>query len=96
MAYRYSPYIPDIDQWVRAFRERRENSNAGGGNPKYISIGTPKQLGESMSSVKLITPTESVVEQAKAELKRDEGPAELKSRGKKLLPKPGKSLSKGL
>ena len=61
----YSVYIPNIDAWKQHFKHPPK------GNKKFYTISTTKQQhGEDMEPIKLVTPTQSVVEQARSNLKR--------------------------
>ena len=64
-AIKYSPYIPNIDAWVDYFKNQPVEYK------KFYTIGRAKHKGEDMNSIKLVTPTEQVVQQAKSELKRE-------------------------
>ena len=64
-AIKYSPYIPNVDAWVDYFKNQpREYGH-------FYTIGRPKQKGEEMEAVKLVTPTEQAVEQARARMRRE-------------------------
>ena len=77
----YSPYVPDIQAWVEHFKNKPKNS----GIKKFYTIGRPKQHGEKMDPIKLVTPTEQVVQQAKSELKseREEDKATVQTKRRK-------------
>jgi len=60
----YSPYIPNIDVWKDHFKNPPKE------NKRFYTIGRVKHHGQDMDPIKLVTPTEQVVEQAKSTLKR--------------------------
>ena len=62
---KYSPYIPNVEAWVDYFKNQPLNEHK-----KFYTIGQPKQKGADMDALKLVTPTEQVVEQARQQLKR--------------------------
>ncbi len=64
-AIRYSPYIPNIQAWVDYFKHQPKEYK------KFYTIGRPKHKGEDMEAIKLVTPTEQVVDQAKSAVKRE-------------------------
>lgn len=64
-AIKYSPYIPNIDAWVEFFKNQPLEYKS------FYTIGKTKQEGEDMEAVKLVSPTQSAVEQAKSALKRE-------------------------
>ena len=63
-AIKYSPYIPNTDAWVEYFKNQPKEYK------KFYTIGRPKQKGEEMDPIKLVTPTAQAVEQAKSTMKR--------------------------
>ena len=63
-AIKYSPYIPNTDAWVKYFKNQPQEYK------KFYTIGRPKQKGEDMDPIKLVTPTEQAVEQARSAIKR--------------------------
>ena len=63
-AIKYSPYIPNVEAWVDYFKNQPKEYK------KFYTIGRPKQKGEDMDPIKMISPTEQVVEQAKSRMKR--------------------------
>lgn len=63
-AIKYSPYIPNVDAWVEFYKNQPKEYK------QFYTIGKAKQRGEDMNPIKLISPTESVIEQAKSSLKR--------------------------
>jgi hypothetical protein len=62
---KFSPYIPNVEAWIDYFKEQPNEYK------KFYIIGRPKQKGEDMNPIKLITPTEQVVEQARSQMKRE-------------------------
>ena len=82
----YSPYIADYKKWQHHFlnpsKERKD----------FYTIEQPKNLGETMDRVKLVTPTQQAVEQAKSSLKREYDIEQLIARLQK--PKPGRKKKK--
>ena len=62
---KYSPYIPNVDAWVDYFKNQPKEYS------QFYTIGRPKQKGEDMTAIKLVTPTEQVVQQAKANMRRE-------------------------
>ena len=62
---KYSPYIPNVEAWVDYFKNQPLNEHK-----KFYTIGQPKQKGADMDALKLVIPTEQVVEQARQQLKR--------------------------
>lgn len=70
----YSPYISNVEAWKHEFTQP---------NYKYKNFYTLKnssQHGEKMDSIKLVTPTEQVVERAKSALQEND-------RLEKILPR---------
>lgn len=64
-AIKYSPYIPDVDAWVKFYENQpKEYKN-------FYTIGKAKQKGEDMQPMKLVSPTEMAVDQARASVKRE-------------------------
>ena len=63
---KYSPYIPNVEAWVNYFKNQPSREYK-----KFYSIGQPNQRGEDMDSIKLVSPTEQMVEQAKSRMKRE-------------------------
>lgn len=64
-AIKFSPYIPNVEAWVEFYKNQADEYKP------FYTIGKPKQKGEEMDPIKLITPTESVIERAKSTLKRE-------------------------
>lgn len=60
----YSPYIPNIDAWKHHFQNPPKETKS------FYTIGLAKHHGQNMEPIKLISPTEQVVEQAKSVMKR--------------------------
>lgn len=84
-AIKFSPYIPNVEAWVEFYKHQPNE------NRTFYTIGKAKQKGEELDAIKLITPTESVIEQAKSSLKRereieDTFPIAKKSRQSKKKP----------
>ena len=63
-AIKYSPYIPNVEAWIDYFKNQPKEYK------KFYTIGRPKQRGEDMDPIKMVSPTEQVVEQAKSRMKR--------------------------
>ena len=61
---KFSPYIPNVEAWVDYFKDQPKEYK------KFYTIGRPKLKGEDMNQIKLVTPTEQVIEQARSEMKR--------------------------
>lgn len=62
---KYSPYIPDVDAWLDYFKNPAKEYK------KFYTIGRPKQKSAELETIKLVTPTQQVVEQAKSRMKRE-------------------------
>ena len=60
----YSPYIPNITAWKDHFKRATKE------HKKFYTISHVKQLGEKLEAIKLVTPTESVVERARSTVRR--------------------------
>ena len=60
----YSPYIPNITAWKDHVKRATKE------HMKFYTISHVKQLGEKLEPIKLVTPTESVVEQARSTVRR--------------------------
>ena len=81
-AIKYSPYIPNVDAWVKFYQNQPREYK------RFYTIGKPKHKGEDMDPIKLVTPTESVTERAKSTLKRDRAIEEMILEGKRPIRKP--------
>jgi hypothetical protein len=66
VAMAYVPYVPDIEAWRNHFK----NFIPSRPKPFYTIKPTQNGDGNSIPKIKMVTPTEQVVEQAKAALKR--------------------------
>ena len=60
----YSPYIANMQSWKNYFKQRTKE------HKKFYTIPNSSQHGEKMDAIKLVSPTEQIVEQAKSSLKR--------------------------
>ena len=60
----YSPYIPNITAWKDHFKRATKEHKT------FYTISHVKQLGEKLEAIKLVTPTESVVERARSTVRR--------------------------
>jgi hypothetical protein len=60
------PYVCDVNKWVEHFRSLPTTRKY----QKFYVLKEPKQKVAESNPVKLVTPTQQVVEQAKATLKR--------------------------
>ena len=63
-AIKFSPYIPNVEAWTHYFEDQPKEYK------KFYTIGRPKQKGEEMNPIKLVTPTQQVIEQARSQMKR--------------------------
>lgn len=61
----FSPYIPNMKAWKEHFQNPPKSYKT------FYTIGRAKQHGEQLDPIKLVTPTEMVVEQAKSDLQRE-------------------------
>ena len=61
---KYSPYIPNVESWIEYFKNQPKEYKS------FYTIGRPKHRGEDMDPIKLVSPTEQAVEQAKSRMKR--------------------------
>ena len=94
---KYSPYIPNVDAWVDYFKNQPK------GHKRFYSIGGSKQRGEEMDPIKLVSPTEQSVQQAKSRMKREQeedklvqsAPAKRRKTNSQTLKKKKKTLNKG-
>ena len=64
-AIKFSPYIPNVEAWVEFYKNQPNE------HKPFYTIGKPKQKGEEMQAIKLVTPTQSAIERAKSSLKRE-------------------------
>ena len=64
-AIKFSPYIPNVEAWVEFYKNQPKEVKS------FYTIGNSKQPGEEMEAIKVMSPTESVVDQARSELKRE-------------------------
>ena len=81
----YSPYIPNFEAWKRHF------TNPPKEHKSFYTISHAKQLGRDMDPIKLVSPTEQIVEQAKSSLKRQREQTDCKNkRPKNKTQKPKK------
>lgn len=92
-AIKYSPYIPNIDAWVSFFKNQPLEHKS------FYTIGKSKNEGDDMDAVKLISPTQSVVDQAKSELQREREAGEIyptinRKRVKKVIVRSSSKKSK--
>ena len=60
----YSLYVPNTDTWREHFLKGQTKQKS------FYTINKSKKLGESLDAVKIVSPTEQMVEQAKSTLKR--------------------------
>ena len=90
---KFSPYIPNVEAWVDYFKDQPKEYK------KFYTIGRPKLKGEDMNPIKLVTPTEQVIEQARSEMKRqrdeDNKPYSPPKKRRKISRKIPKSSAKG-
>ena len=63
---KFSPYVPNIQAWVDFYENQPKEYKS------FYTIGSTKRKGEKLESVKLISPTEAVVDRARSEIKRQE------------------------
>lgn len=61
---KFSLYVPNIEAWKKFYENQPQEYKS------FYTIGHHQHPGEKMEAVKLVTPTESVIEQAKSDLKR--------------------------
>jgi hypothetical protein len=60
----YSLYIPNIEAWKRYFKNPSKERKT------FYTVSHASQHGEKLDPIKLVSPTEQIVEQAKSSLKR--------------------------
>ena len=77
----YEPYVSNPDKWKRHFVNMAEN---GTSSKKFYALSSQKGAGVS-NELKLVTPTEQAVEQAKSELLRSSDP---EARSRKPIKRP--------
>ena len=81
----YVPYTPDLEAWKKHFV-----NYAPSRAKKFYTLKNKQQGDGAYPAIKLVTPTEQFVEQAKAQLKMDKPqgkkrPSPVKRVGKKVL-----------
>lgn len=87
----YKTYIPDADAWKHHFQQMAEGKMDHVA-PFYRLSKQPKNPDPATLSVKLVTPSAQVAEQAKEELKREE--SESKKRPSTTARKPPSKRTK--
>ena len=60
----YSPYVANTESWKNYFKRPAKE------HQKFYTIPNSSQRDEKTDAIKLVSPTEQIVEQAKASLKR--------------------------
>ncbi len=60
----YSPYIANTESWKNYFKHPNKE------HKKFYTIPKSTRSPEKLDAIKLVSPTEQIVEQAKASLKR--------------------------
>ena len=84
------PYVPDVEAWKEHFM------NFTPSTPKPFYVIKDRQRGDGqIPSVKLVTPTQQVVEQAKAQLKTSKTSYKPKSKQVKRKKTASKKSKKG-
>ena len=60
----YSPYIPNVEGYEHYFKNQPKEYK------RFYTISHTKQLGENLEPIKLVSPTEQTLEQARMSLQR--------------------------
>ena len=60
----YSQYIANVEAWKKYFKQPTKE------HKRIYTIPNSSQHGEKLSPIKLVSPTEQILEQAKSSLKR--------------------------